>query len=54
MEIFLDISKICFLAFAIVMCAAGLKGALFHHGVGPFELVGMLWRGEIRPQTMKR
>lgn len=30
------------------LCVAGFKGTLLHGGVGLFELIGMLWRGEIK------
>jgi hypothetical protein len=36
-----------FIQYAAI-CIAGLKGAIMHNGIGSFELIGKLWRGEIK------
>ena len=48
MDFFVNLVETTVLLITTVIFIAGSKGAMFHNGVGLFELIGMLWRGDIK------
>jgi hypothetical protein len=51
MELLTNISEGCIIAYVLAFGIAGLRQMLINKekAVGVFEIVGMLWRGEVQP-----
>lgn len=47
------VAQIGSILWCVTLCVAGIKACIWHDGPGMFELVGMLWRGEIKTRAVR-